>query len=154
MSYTLCEVSVEWLLYLSNITDKKQYEVGLQQAFLQDPTNDTLLKLQWATDAKDTVAIWNQYYNTLENPTEEFRKILVEKLKEHYENCSDLELFAKNTYRLWKNLPFSYDVKSKDPFLILSYIDDPFSWGDEEQVHTLYQSFFNYDKEKGKSNLC
>ena len=64
------------------------------------------------------------------------------KLKEYYNNCSDINIFANKMYSIWINIP-SF-VQNKEPFWTLSYADDPLAYGDEEQVRFLCEKMLNY----------
>lgn len=45
-------------------------------------------------------------------------------------------------YSLWQNLP--EQISYVEPFYILSYADDPLSWGDEKQARELYENAIGY----------
>lgn len=38
------------------------------------------------------------------------------------------------------------DLEQKEPFFTLSYVDEPLSWGDEEQIRNICEHMFNYYK--------
>ena len=45
-------------------------------------------------------------------------------------------------YSLWEVLPTT--IQHKQPFYMLSYADDPLSWGDIEQSRSIYENVLNY----------
>ena len=55
---------------------------------------------------------------------------------------ADIHSFAKKAYNIWQLLPS--DIASVEPFHILSYADDPLSWGDERQCRELYEEAFDF----------
>ncbi len=58
-------------------------------------------------------------------------KVYHKNIKKYYEYCTDIKQFAEKMYSLWKVLPTA--IQHKQPFYMLSYADDPLSWGDIEQ---------------------
>ena len=62
----------------------------------------------------------------------QFGRILMNKLKTVYQNHTDIKDFASRMFGLWESLPGN--IQNIEPFWILSYADDPLSWGDEEQT--------------------
>ena len=50
------------------------------------------------------------------------------KLREYYNNCWNINLFANKMCSLWKSLP-NY-IQNKQPFWTLSYADDSLTYGD------------------------
>ncbi|MCI8403228.1 MAG: hypothetical protein HFI38_14250 [Lachnospiraceae bacterium] len=42
----------------------------------------------------------------------------------------------------WESLPGN--IQNIEPFWILSYADDPLSWGDEEQTRNIYKQMLHY----------
>ena len=101
-----------------------------------------LLYLEWETDIKKAVIYIRTHidYNSLDY--NRFGKILMGKLKAVYENCSDIKYFASRMFGLWENLPGN--IQDIEPFWILSYADDPLSWGDEEQTRDIYEYMLDY----------
>lgn len=45
-------------------------------------------------------------------------------------------------YLLWESLPGC--VQDEEPFSILTYADEPLSWGDEQQSREIYEKVFGY----------
>ena len=65
----------------------------------------------------------------------------MEKIKVCYDS-TELKQFAEKMYMLWESLPGN--IQEEAPFFILSYADDPLSWGDEEQTRKLYEDMLAY----------
>lgn len=73
-----------------------------------------------------------------------FGKKLALLLEKHYDMCPDKKKFGEKTYSLWRILPWA--VSGEDPFRMLSYADDPLSYGDEEGSKGIYQEIFDFYK--------
>lgn len=136
------ELLVFAFLLCEEMVSEEEYEKRLDELFLACPENDDLLHLEWETDIVQTITYIRSHTNYDSFNYELFGKILMERLKEYYEKCSDIKSFARKMYQLWEELP--QDVQMKEPFWVLSYADDPLSWGDEEQTRELYEKMMNY----------
>lgn len=136
------ELLVFAFLLCEEMVSEEEYEKRLDELFLDCPENDDLLHLEWETDIVQTITYIRSHTNYDSFNYELFGKILMERLKEYYEKCSDIKSFARKMYQLWEELP--QDVQMKEPFWVLSYADDPLSWGDEEQTRELYEKMMNY----------
>ena len=133
-----------FLLYEDMVT-KDEYNKKLDELFLDNLENDDLLHLEWETDIKKAIIYIRTHvdYNTFDY--EQFGKNLMNKLRVCYENCSDIKSFANRMYHLWEILPGI--IQNREPFFMLSYADDPLSWGDEEQTRNIYKKMLNYYKD-------
>lgn len=131
------------LLYEGFVTEH-EYNKRLDELFLSDPENDDLLYLEWETNIKKSIIYIKTNVDYKKLDLEQFGRILMSKLKSVYVNCSDIRYFASRMYSLWKSLPG--DIQNVEPFWILSYADDPLSWGDEEQTRNIYEHMLNYYK--------
>ena len=136
------ELLVYAILLYEDLVTENEYSKRLDELFLNDPENEDLLYLEWETDIKKAIIYirTNIDYNNLE--IERFGRILISKLKAVYVNCSDVNCFASRMYHLWESLPGN--IQNTEPFWILSYADDPLSWGDEEQTRNIYEHMLNY----------
>ncbi len=139
------ELLVYAILLYTGIESENAYHKRLNELFLDDPTNEMLLNLEWENDVRGAIAYIeaNVDYSTLDYDL--FGKILMKRLREYYDRCSDIRRFAAQMYALWKKLPNS--IQDEHPFFILCYADDPLSWGDEEQTRNLYHSMLEYYKD-------
>lgn len=122
-----------------------EYEYGkkLNELFMQNPSDDELLELECKNSVKDAVLYIMSHYvsNDLSCDIDLFGKFLMRKLNMIY--CeSDIRDFAEKSYHLWKILPLN--IQHKEPFIVLSYADEPLSWGDEPQSKELFESMFNF----------
>ena len=72
---------------------------------MESPDNEILLNLEWETDIKRALiyARANMDYQNFNYKI--FRKILMSNLKEYYDNCQDINIFANKMYSLWTSLP-------------------------------------------------
>ncbi len=139
------EILVFAVLLYEELVTKDEYNKRLDELFLDHPENDDLLYLEWETDTKNTITYIRTHidYNTFDY--EQFGKILMNKLKVCYKNCSDIRCFADQMYRLWESLPVI--IQDREPFFTLCFADDPLSWGDEQQTRMIYEDMLNYYKD-------
>lgn len=136
------ELFVYLILFYEKIITYDLYQKKLDSLFIENPNNEVLLNLEWETDIEKIIVYIRTNLDYQNLNYEMFGKILMSKLKEYYNNCSDINIFANKMYSLWKNIP-SY-IQSEEPFWTLSYADDPLAYGDEEQVRFLYEKMLNY----------
>ena len=132
------------LLYEGFVTEH-EYNKRLDELFLSNPENDDLLYLEWETNIKKAIIYIKTNVDYKKLDLEQFGRILMSNLKRVYVNCSDIRYFASRMYSLWKSLPG--EIQNVEPFWILSYADDPLSWGDEEQTRNIYEHMLNYYKD-------
>ena len=130
------------ILLFEELVAQNDYNKRLDELFLDNPENDDLLYLEWETDIRKAVIYIKTHidYNNLDY--ERFGRALMSKLKEIYKNHSDIREFASRMFSLWESLPGN--IQNTEPFWILSYADDPLSWGDEEQTRNIYEHMLNY----------
>lgn len=136
------EMLVYLILLFEELVAQNDYNKRLDELFLDNPENDDLLYLEWETDIRKAVIYIKTHidYNNLDY--ERFGRALMSKLKEIYKNHSDIRKFASRMFSLWESLPGN--IQNTEPFWILSYADDPLSWGDEEQTRNIYEHMLNY----------
>lgn len=129
------------LLY-EGVVETGEYGKRLDELFLANPENEILLYLEWETDIRQAVTYIRTHidYNALDY--ERFGRILMGRLKENYEQGSDIRDFARRMYDLWGELP--EDIQRREPFFSLCYGDEPLSWGDEKQTREIYEDMLNY----------
>ncbi len=140
------------LLWSMNLCSEEQYNVALNEVFLNDVTSsELLLKLEsCSNNCKNTFAILYHYftYEATLTDLDQFGKVLFANLRRVYEsNRFSIEAFGEKCYAIWNILP-GY-INDKQPFWALSYADDPLSWGDEAQSRSLYESAFGFYNEAG-----
>ncbi|MDE6591424.1 MAG: hypothetical protein K2K53_14020 [Oscillospiraceae bacterium] len=133
-------------LRLVGIVTEEEYQNKLDEAFLADGENEILLELELNDDIWHAVALIEERINWDSLGCEAVGKALVSLLEHRYFKCSDKKEFGKKTYALWGMLPGV--MSGEDPFRMLSYADEPLSWGDEEQSGSLYQEMFDFYKAK------
>ena len=136
------EMLVYLILLFEELVAQNDYNKRLDELFLDNPENDDLLYLEWETDIRKAVIYIKTHidYNNLDY--ERFGRALMSKLKEIYKNHSDIRKFASRMFSLWESLPGN--IQNTEPFWILSYADDPLSWGDEKQTRNIYEHMLNY----------
>lgn len=118
-----------------------EFREKLDQLFLQKPQDEVLLDLE-GRSYKDTMLHLCYLFNERQLDIVQFSKKLMNKLKDIYVAESDIEEFGKRMYQLWRYLP--KELSEEEPFHILSYADDPLSWGDEKQCRELYEKALYY----------
>ena len=138
------ELLVYAILLYEELVTEDEYNKRLDELFLNTPENDDFLYLEWETDIQKAITYVRTHIDSKNLDLERFGRILMSKLETIYTNCSDIEYFAKRTYRLWENLPGN--MQNIEPFWTLCYADDPLSWGDEEQTRTIYERMLSYYK--------
>lgn len=144
------ELLVYAILLYQKLVTESEYNERLDELFLSTPENDTLLyntllDLEFETDIKKAIIYLRTHFDYINLNHEQFGKVLMSKLKKFYVNCSDIKYFASRMFGLWESLPGN--LQDMEPFWMLSYADDPLSWGDEEQTRNIYEHMLNYYKE-------
>lgn len=139
------ELLVYAILLNEELVTENEYNKRLDELFLKDPENDDLLYLEWETDIKKTIIYVRTHVDYKNIDFERFGKILMNKLKVVYVNCSDIKCFASQMYSLWENLP--RNIQNIEPFWTLCYADEPLSWGDEKQTRNIYEHMLSYYKD-------
>lgn len=123
------------------IIDNRYYK-KLNELFLNNPENNDLLYLECENDIKKSSYYIKNHIDLNTFNYKLFGIFLMQNLKVYYEKCSDIKIFAGKMYVLWLSLPES--IKDKEPFFSLNYLDEPLSWGDEEQTRTICENMLNY----------
>ena len=126
------------------------YEKWLHNVFLADieNENDLLLELESATNSiEKTLRILNEYlYDKLSSL--DFRlvgeMITLQVETVYASNHFTVEELSHKLYELWCLLPSK--MSEQEPFHMMTYIDDPLSWGDKQQTIKLLEQFINYYK--------
>ena len=134
------------VLFLAGMITPDDYNSCLDKIFLENPENDLLTDLEFASnDFDETRSIINEYIlkTKLNIDYSVFGSALFEKISEVYNNnITDIEFFACKAYSVWKLLP--HEISAKEPFWTLSYADECLSYGDEKQTRKLYEETFSY----------
>lgn len=138
------ELLVYAILLYEGIITKESFQKKIDELFLEDYENEILLNLECEKDINHAIVYIGENVDYNNFNYDEFGKILMKFLKEYYINCSNIEEFASHMYSLWKILPGN--MQDKEPFHILSYADEPLSWGDEKQSREIYEDMFKYYK--------
>lgn len=118
-----------------------EYIEKLDQLFLQNPQDEVLLDLEGRA-YKDAMLHLCYLFNEMQLDIDKFSRKLMSKLKGIYIDENNLAEFGKRMYQLWQYLP--KEISEEEPFYILSYADDPLSWGDEKQCRELYEKAIYY----------
>ncbi len=130
------------ILLYENIVTEEMYQKKLNELFLKNSENEMLLKLEWETDIDEAILYIRTHIEYKNINDEKFGKSIIKILKKYYEYCTDIKQFAEKMYSLWEVLPTA--IQHKQPFYMLSYADDPLSWGDIEQSRSIYENVLNY----------
>ena len=130
------------ILLYENIVTEEMYQKKLNELFLKNPENEMLLKLEWETDIDEAILYIRTHIEYKNINDEKFGKSIIKILKKYYEYCTDIKQFVEKMYSLWEVLPTT--IQHKQPFYMLSYADDPLSWGDIEQSRSIYENVLNY----------
>lgn len=111
----------------------------------EDSDYDMLLEMECADDNRQMMQVLYNHMN--ENikdfDKEKFGRTLMNRLKPIYHQNTNIRIFGERMYSLWEGLIPVY-LQDEEPFHILSYADEPLSWGDEEQTRLLYEKMLNY----------
>lgn len=137
------------ILFKCELISQGSFEQYLNDMFLKYLDNELLLELQWASiDANKVIqTIFENISKDAINHTV-FGQILLNELERIYLSKElDLQAFASKSYAVWQLLPDC--MGSTEPFSIMSYADDPLSWGDEQQTCSFYEKMFNFYKVEG-----
>ena len=87
------ELLVYVLLLYEELVTENEYRKRLDELFLNNPENDDLLYLEWETDLKKAIIYVRTHIDYKNLDIEQFGKILMNKLKVVYVNCSDIKCF-------------------------------------------------------------
>ena len=118
------------------------YEEKLNELFLQNPTDEDLLELEFLSSSKkETIIYIRTHINYYSMDYDSFGRVLFGLLKPIYRSM-DIQRFWDIMYSLWESLPG--DLQDKQPFWTLCYADDPLSWGDEKQSREIYEEMLEY----------
>lgn len=140
------ELLVYALLLYEKLLTENEYNKRLDELFLSTSENDNLfndlLYLEWETNIKKAIVYIRIHidYNHLD--IDLFGKILMSKLNKVYKNDLDIRKFADRMYNLWEDLPGN--LQDIEPFRMLSYADDPLSWGDEGETRNIFERILCY----------
>ena len=140
------ELLVDAIMLSQKLAEESEYHKKLDELFLSSSESDDfyndLLYLEWEKDIKSAVLYVRAHIDCNRLDTDLFGKILMRKLNRVYQNFTDIREFAHQMDKLWTVLPES--LQNTEPFLTLSYADEPLSWGDEEQSRDLYERMLCY----------
>ena len=131
------------LLCLEGFEVWDNYESELDNLFMEYSDSDELLYLESLSDKKDIILHTVALMNSTQIDIKSFGVVLMAYLFHEYQkDKTEINSFANKTRKLWYDLPS--EIEFIEPFHILSYADDPLSWGDERQCRELYEKAFNY----------
>ena len=140
------ELYAELLLWYIGFHSSDRYSSLLDEKFVSDSKNETLLDLEgYSSNLLDSMGRFKRYwdYECSEFDKDAFGKQLFKSLKVTYDaNEFEISEFGNCCCRLWHMLPGS--IIQTEPFHTLIYADDPLSWGDEAQTRKLYENAFSY----------
>ncbi len=148
------ELYAEALLWFYGFHTNERYRAVLDEYFLRSTADiiekDICFQLEeCSSNVLDTMGRLTRYreYEGSHFDADVFGKRLFSSLKASYDaDILDIEVFGKRCYALWHALP--WEICEREPFHILSYADEPLSWGDEEQARMLYEKAFAFYDEK------
>lgn len=130
------------LLLYEGFPLEKEYQKFLDDAFVKNPVDDDLLELEFmSSNLKESIIYIRTHFNYNNFDHEIFGRMLMQTIKAYYDTV-ELKEFAERMYLLWESLPGN--IQKEDPFFILSYADEPLSWGDEKQTRELYEHMLAY----------
>lgn len=130
------------LLLYKGFPLEDEYQKRLDDLFIKNPTDDVLLELEFiSNNLKESIIYLRTHFGYNHFCYEIFGQVLMQKLKIYYDN-TELKQFSYKVYSLWKNLP--RNIQNEEPFSMLSYADDPLSYGDEIQTRKLYEYILDY----------
>lgn len=130
-----------------DLISEEQYEEKLNDLFLQNPTDEDLLELEFLNrNRKETIVYIRTHLNYNSMDCDKFGRVLFGLLKPIYASM-DIRRFGDAMYSLWEELPGN--LQDIQPFLALCYADDPLSWGDEKQSREIYEEMLEYYEADG-----
>lgn len=134
------------ILHLCGLAEKEEYVQKLDKLFLEKESDDCLLELEFCSgDCEKSLFLLNAWLEASAGPIymERFAGYIMKGLKQAYQKeHMDIREFGKRAYQVWGMLPPG--ISREHPLYILSYADDPLSWGDEAQSRSLYQAAFAF----------
>ena len=89
------ELFVYLILLYEKIITYDLYQKKLDSLFIENPNNEILLNLEWETDIERIRFYFRTNLDCQNLDYELFGKILMSKLKEYYNNCSDINMQIK-----------------------------------------------------------
>ena len=144
MERLLCKA----LLWKAGLITCEAYNETLNELFLKNTEDDLLLELEsYTLDSDTSYNVLHRYweYECKDFSADVFGKYLLDELKAVYQsNAFPLKVYGKKCFRVWRCLPD--ELQMKEPFHILSYADDPLSWGDESASKKIFEELFGFYK--------
>lgn len=136
------ELLVYALLLYEGFLLEEEYQEFLDDLFVKNPADEALLELEFMSgNLKESIIYIRTHFDYNNFDHEIFGQMLMKKIRTYYDTA-DLKQFAEKMYSLWESLPGN--IQEEEPFFILSYADDPLSWGDEGQTRELYEYMLDY----------
>lgn len=140
-------------LWLCGLGGEEAYDTHLDLLFSQTPEDRLLLALECcSSNPEETISLLQHHfdYDTDIFDQNAFGQALVAGLETTFRSgvCSIAE-FCRRCYALWRMLPGF--LTEEEPFFHLSYVDDPLSWGDENQARELCEEIFGFYR---KASSC
>lgn len=129
------------ILLCERIVSDEFFNARLDEMFLK-ASNSDLLELECMGNAEKAAASVRARFDYCKLDKERFGRAMMKELNEYCRSCGITERFGKKMYLLWESLPGC--VQDEEPFSILTYADDPLSWGDEQQSREIYEKAFGY----------
>ena len=130
------------IMLKNGLISKTAVSDRIDELFMENPTNEILLELEWEQRAKHMIAIIEHFVDYRKFNTTAFGQTLIRLMEDAYSGCNDLKWFASRAYSVWSDIP--YHIQELEPFYIFCYADDPLSYGDEEQTRQIYESMFDH----------
>lgn len=134
------------LLWSEGYDFGSRYAEELDRLFDACPDNDEYLYLEGVSDPKEAALHIIATMADKPSHTDVFGRALMEGLASVWQTYAvqgdALRSFAAHMVSLWHKLPER--INRLQPFHVLSYADEPLSWGDEAQCRALYEQAFQY----------
>ena len=136
------------ILLCEDIVSDEIFSNWLDRAFLENPNDDNLLEFECMGNAEKAAASVISRFDYSRLDSVQFGRTMMKELKKYCQSCGITERFGQKMYTLWESLPGC--IQDDEPFSILTYADDPLSWGDERQSREIYEKAFGYYDQMSK----
>lgn len=137
-------------LWIAGFCEKTDYERELDEMFLKDPENDTLLELEGLYgDKQGTLSMLARQINDANE--DEFGRELLVHLERYYGETENIMSFGRLADKLRETLIFVLPYRSvnSEPYYSLDLAVEELDpgWGDEQRARECFRLAFDYYKE-------
>ena len=130
------------ILLCEGIVSDELFNSRLDTVFLENPNDDMLMELECIGNAEKAAASLRAKFDYSKLDKALFGRTMMKELREYCRLYGVTKQFGEKMYLLWESLPGC--IQDEEPFSILTYADDPLSWGDEQQSREIYEKAFDY----------